>query len=158
MVPGIYPVKGRGNEEVHKLEGAFDAHVPLAEAEDVRIVVLARQAHGEPVARRSGPHAGEFVRGNGHADARAADEYAEVVFMVRYRRGNLFCDNGIVGALAGVHAHVIYDVSLLVQVGDDLFFQFNARVVISDDQFHVPFSFLALGVPAQPAAGAGKPA
>ena len=54
------------------------ADQPRAEADDVGIVVLAGQMGGGDVVDRRSTNAGDLVGRDGHADARPADEHAEL--------------------------------------------------------------------------------
>ena len=92
----------RVKEGVDYLEGKSGADDPCAHGKDVCIVVKPRHLGREAVAAQGGTHAGDFVCGDGDADAGAADDDALFAFAV----GNCVCDcfavNGIVAACVGI--------------------------------------------------------
>ncbi len=60
---------GGGQEGLHHFEGGFRGDDAPAEGEDVGIVVFAGEARGHYIVGEGGANAGDFVGGDGNADA-----------------------------------------------------------------------------------------
>src|SRR3954468_6850810 len=80
--------KGRVQELLDNGPGLGIIEKARADGEDVGVVMFARESGFFLIRNVGGADAGNFVRGDGHADARAADEQSEVYLL----RGDLFAD------------------------------------------------------------------
>ena len=69
---------GGGQESLHHFDGGGFRDDAASESEDVSVVVFAGEACGCDVVREGGANAGNFVGGDGNANAGAADRDAEI--------------------------------------------------------------------------------
>src|SRR6266853_3896791 len=69
---------GGGEESSDHFDGGFRGDDAAAEGEDVGVIVFAGEAGGCHVMGEGGANAGNFVGGDGDADARAANGDAEI--------------------------------------------------------------------------------
>ena len=63
----------------HRFDDLMLAQHARAHRQHVGVVVFAAHARGHRVVRDGRANAADFIRGDGHADARAADENAQIV-------------------------------------------------------------------------------
>ena len=68
----------RGKEGLHDLLVNLKIDEPPREAHHVAVVVLAEELSERRGGDRRRAHAGHLIRSDGHADARAANEHAEI--------------------------------------------------------------------------------
>ena len=99
-------LEGGIHEQVDHIAGEAVAHDPLAETEDVGVVVHTGHTRREGVLTASGTDALVLIGGDGHANARTADQNAQVGLS----RGKCLAQGigvyGIVAGLRGVGAYV----------------------------------------------------
>lgn len=105
---------------------------PAPEHEDVRVVVKARHARRRHIVDQRRTHAGKLVRGDRHADARAAQQHAALGPPLRHRGRDLRSIVGIIDRVIVVSTKVAASHSEGGErVGDDALGG-DGRVVGSD--------------------------
>jgi hypothetical protein len=119
-------------ESADDFDGARIFHNSSAKSEDVGVIVLAAKARGGFIEGVGRTHAGNFIRGDGHSDACAADEDADFIFILGDPLGHRTCKIRIVHGLFRRSAHVVAHVSAFAQEFFDDFFQMKAGVVGSE--------------------------
>ncbi len=73
----LVATEGRGDEEADQLGRILGREEARAQAEDVAVVVIAAEANADRLVPDDGANPLVLVRGDAHARARAADQYAE---------------------------------------------------------------------------------
>ena len=123
-------------ERAQDVERQRRGRVARAQREDVQIVVLARQPRRRGVADRRRPHAGHFVRGDGHADPAAAHQDAAIESALAdapcHRRGEV----RIVHRFGAVGAEVLVRDTQFVQCRLQGILQCHAGVVGAQGHSH----------------------
>ena len=107
------------------------AEQPPAQTQDVRVVVPPGEPRAVHVADHRGPHAGQLVGGDAHADAGAADQNAEIRPALGHRGGHLRGIPGIAGGLVPAAAVHIRKPQLLQHLENGLL-GLKARVIAAD--------------------------
>ena len=125
-------LKFGGQERVHDFEREAWAEHARTHGEDVRVVVAAGHLGGVAVAAQGGADALDLVRGDGDADAGAADEDAALALPGRDGARNGLAVDGVVAAFLAVGAEVLIGKAQLVQMAHDLLLEGKAAVVTSD--------------------------
>ncbi len=95
------------------ISSAGRADRPLAQHEDVRIVVQPGHPRAVCVATQGGTDPGDFVRRDAHTDAGAADQYTAVELTVRHGFSHLGTDVRVVDGFRFLRAE-IHDIRLLI--------------------------------------------
>src|SRR6476661_8586737 len=145
---GVF-VKRVGEPFAGEPAGQFQTDDALAEGEDLGVVAQHGAFHREGVVGGDGPDAGDLVRGDGHAQAGAADQQGAVSLAGGDQFGG-GDGHGRVGSVAGgVDADVGHGLDQVggLQVGLEGFLVFESGVVGSDDQAQFgahAFSFTVL--------------
>ena len=144
LVPSA--LKGRGQPGVHDHLGQLDPDHAGAEGQHVAVVVPAGQGCGIRLTAHGTADAPHLVGRQGNADARAADHNAQVRLAAGHALRHGLAGDGVVEALRGVGAQVLY----LIAVGvlDVLFdralvFQRGMVVADRDDQGDPSFRMIA---------------
>src|SRR5437899_12542473 len=73
-----------------------------AEAKDIGVIMLAGQGRGFFIGNKRGANAGNLVGHDAHADARAADENAVIVFMLGDALRDRLAIKRVVGRVFGI--------------------------------------------------------
>src|SRR5690606_31818535 len=123
-----------------------------AQGQHVAVVILPGEPCRDRLAAAGGPHAWDLVGGDGHADARAADEDAAVRTALGHRPAHRRGEVGVVARRPVVGAQVVDLVPLLGQGGPQVLLQVETRMVGTDGDAH-PITSLP-GRASGPAAGA----
>ena len=133
----------RAQERVHDGHcGAF-AHDARAKGDDVGVVVPAGHFGRVGLRAHRGAHALHPVRRQRNADARAADQHAQLALAARHRAAHLLAVYRIVHRLGAVAAVVNHLIALFLQVLFDRQLQRIAAVVAADRNLHSAFSFMS---------------
>jgi hypothetical protein len=107
-----------------------------AEAQNVRVIVLARAGSGELVLDECGPDARDFIGGNAHTDARSADQDAPFISAAGNGMPNLSGDIRIVHRLIVVGAEIVVFEARLLQQVYYLRFEADATMVTAYGDAH----------------------
>src|SRR5207237_3633573 len=118
-------------------------HDPRAHGEHLRIVALPRALRRVGVVRLSGPHAGDLVGADRHADASATHQDGALEAPGRHLLRNRERDVGVEHRSIIEGAEVLDLVVEVQQVLPDELFQLVARLVTTDRDLHAfsPWSF-----------------
>ena len=113
--------------------GSDDAR---AEDEDVHIVMLDALVGRVRIVGESGADAGDFVGGNGGADAAAADEDAALGFTAEHFGGKGLGEVGVVDGVSGIRSGVDWLITFGAEVFDEVLLESETGVVGSNGDFH----------------------
>ena len=86
--------EGRVEESLDHFEGSGGGDDAGAEGEDIGVVVLAGKLGRDDVVGQRGADAGDFIGGDGNANARAADSDTEISFFEATRSPTAFPKSG----------------------------------------------------------------
>lgn len=123
---------GRGQEDLDHFDGGFAGYNAATEGKDVSVVVFAREARGIHVMGERGANAGNFVGGDGNANARAANGDAQIRLLRNYAFGHGFAIVRIVHGFFGRRSEIAHDVAGTFQIFANDFFDGKSRMVGTD--------------------------
>ncbi len=134
----LFSVEACGQKRAHEVGGEARADHLRAEAEDVHVVVLDSLVRGVDVMTDGCPDTGDLARGDGGADAGAADENAALGLTILDGRAELGRLVGVVDPhRVGVGAEVYDLVPLLAERLENPVPQVDSPVVERDSDLHV---------------------
>ncbi len=122
-------LEGGGEERVRHGDGGGGIGVFAAQAEHVRVVMLAGDEGFLHRADVGGTDMAVAVGGDAHADARGAGQNAEIIGAIRDVAGDEVCEVGIIDGFAGVGSEVMDFVTAGFQMRGDGVFEIDGTVI-----------------------------
>lgn len=125
-----------GKEGTGDIESRLLLGCAAAEAQDIRVIVLAGHQSAVGILAQGRTDAWRLVRRDAHPDARAADQYAPVEIAVRDGLSDLKADIRVVNRIRGIRAEVLEVYVLLPKKADNCFLERKSRMIRSDRHPH----------------------
>lgn len=120
---------GGGQEGLHHFDGLGAGDDAAAKGQHVGVIVFAGEAGGEHVMGEASTDSGDFIGGDGNANAAAADDDAEIVLLRGHALADGFAKVGVVHGFFRGGALIIDEVSGILQELADGFLDGEAGVV-----------------------------